>query len=175
MSADSVGTFKTGNTTWNVHVSGHQFIAIAPGFSDVHGDSWDEMENKAKVAASKAKVKVAVPYVYLSWTGHEHRKAVLVTRVATGLHAASGNVLYKDGSGSGQETYGHSRSGFMTPFEGNEDKAEYLALVEQRHALDKKISEIEARYRFGAGGLKGAVEKAIEAEHARRAGETDGE
>jgi hypothetical protein len=173
--ADSVGTFKTGNTTWNVHVQNHMFHATAYGFTEVVAPSWDEMENKAKVAASKAKVKVEVPYVHLSWTGREPRKAVLVTRVATGLHAGSGNVLYKDGSGSGQETYGYSRSGFMKPL-SREDEIEYLALAEQRQALDARITAIEMRHKFAAGGLKAEVEKAIEAEHAKRAGgEPDGE
>jgi hypothetical protein len=173
--ADSVGTFKTGNTTWNVYVQNRSFHATAPGFTEVVAPSWDEMEARAKVAASKAKVKVEVPYVHLSWTGREPRKAVLVTRVATGLHAGSGNVLYKDGSGSGQETYGYSRSGFMKPL-SDEDKAEYLALQEQHQALESKIKAIESKYRFAAGGLKAEVENAIGAEHAKRAGgEPDGE
>lgn len=168
--AFSDNTFKTGNTTWHVNVRNHRFYATAPGFTEVSGVSWDEMESRAKVAASKAKVKVSVPYVYTTVKGPD-RKFVFVRRTATGIHAGSGNVLYTDAHGSGQETYGYSSSGFMEPFSG-EDGPAYLDLLAQRAALDNRISEIEKRYRFESG-LKAEVEKAINAEHARRAGGSD--
>lgn len=169
--SEPVGTFKTGNTAWTVYVQNHSFKAVAPGFTEVWGDSWDEMEGRAKVAASKAKVKVAVPYVLVSWTGSgENRKPVFVHRTATGLHAGSGNVLYTDGSGSGQETYSIGRRGFLRPFE-HDDAARYLDLLAQRTALENQMSELEHKYRFESGGLKSAVEQAINDEHARRAGQ----
>lgn len=167
--SESVGTFKTGNITWKVYVKHHGFAAVAPGFADVYGDSWDEMESRAKVAASKAKVKVDVPYVVQSWAGNAHTgRAVLDKRTATGLHAGSGNVLYKDDrGGSGQETSGYGRSGFLKPF-SREDESAYLDLVTKRRDLDNQIAELERKYRFPSGGLKTAVEQAINDEHARR-------
>lgn len=157
-----VGTFKTGNTTWTVRVAHHIFYASAPGFADVHGETWDAMENNAKVQASKAKIRVAVPYVIMRWV---KGKPAFTRRVATGLHSANGNVLYTDGGSPGQETGYESKYRPFSP----EDEAAYLDLVQRSHDIGSQIREFDKKYAFDKG-LKGAVQEAIDAEHARRAG-----
>ena len=168
MNTDPIGTFKTGNTTWTVRVYGKSFHAVAPGFPEVYGDSWDAMENHAKVLASKAKVKVTVPYVQLD---HGVSGLRLEKRTATGINAGTGNVTYRDERGSaGQETYiSYNRSGYLKPLSAA-DADRYLALTEQRNKLNAEIVAIEARYRF-SGGLKAEVERAIDAEHNKRKSE----
>lgn len=166
--SEPVGTIKTGNTEWTVRVEGHRFTATAPGFNLVSGDTWGQMENNAKVQASKAKVKVAVPYVEVRWGYNEHRVNAprLVQKTATGINAGTGNVTYRDERGSaGQETYGGR--GLMKPF-SPEDEAEYLRLLREIHDLEVQRDKIANRYRFGMGGLKQAVQDEIDAEHKRR-------
>ena len=166
--SEQVGKIKTGNTEWQVRVEGHRFVATAPGFNPVSGDSWDQMENNAKVQASKAKVKVSVPYVDVSWGYNDQRQNAprFNHKTATGINAGTGNVTYRDSRGqAGQETYGR---GFMKPL-SDEDAAEYLRLLREIHDLEGQRDEIARKYAFPiGGGLKRAVQDEIDAEHKRR-------
>lgn len=165
-----IGTFKTGNTTWRVHVEDKRFVAYADGFSTATGDTWEAMENSAKVQASKAKIKVSIPYVQLDSTPLSAEQR-FERRTATGLHAGSGNVLYTDESGKpGQET-GSWRNDFMKPL-SPEDESEYLGLIARQSELNSRITAIEMKYRFD-GGLRAEVGRVVSAEHARRAGDSD--
>lgn len=168
---DHIGTFKTGNTTWRVHVENKQFAAYADGFSKATGDTWKAMENSAKVQASKAKIKVSIPYVQLD-RDRLTTYVVLVRRTATGLHAGSGNILYTDESGKPGQESSWRLGDILKPLSA-EDESEYLGLIARRSELNRRITAIEDSYRF-EGGLKSEIERAVSAEHARRQAQMEG-
>lgn len=156
-----IGEFKTGNVTWTARVDAHLFYASAPGFADVHGETWDAMETSAKAQAAKAKIRVAVPYVMMRW--NRWHKPEFTRRTATGLHSSNGNVLYTDGHSTGQETGTETRRRPFSP----EDETAYLELVTRHREIGLQIRDLEQKYAF-EHGLTGAVQVAIDAEHKRR-------
>lgn len=156
-----VGKFRTGQTEWTVTVDHQIFYGNAPGMPTVHGESWEVMENNAKVQASKAKIRVSIPYVIMGW---DRGKPVVRHRTATGLHSANGNVLYTDAAGSGQETGYEEKLMPLSP----EHEKEYLALAAQVRELESRLREIQAEYKFPMGGLKKTIQATIDAEHKRR-------
>lgn len=150
----------------------NRFVASADGFPDVSGDSWVVMENHAKVLSSKAKVRVSVPYVKVITSLREPPK--FARRTATGINAGTGNVTYRDERGNAsQETHSYREGTAMKPF-SPEDEAEYLELLARHRELEARVHAIEASHVFD-GGLKGEVGRAIDAEHARRAGQETGD
>jgi hypothetical protein len=171
-----VGEFSTVNVKWKVVLtSSHRFRATAPGFPDVNGASWDDVENHAKVLASKARIKVDVPFVTVEWRGFGGNRHLEFQRQhATGLHAGNGNILVINQYGRPDQL---SRDyGALKPMD-DEDGGRYLLLAESINRLTKEKTDLENKYGFGFGkGLKGAVSDAIDAAHAARAeAVTDGE
>lgn len=159
-------SLRTGTADWTVffNTRTHQFRASAPGMTDVHSKNWDGLEAQCKVKASQAKVKVAIPYAWISWkgvAGSSH--AVLKQGMATGIHASTGAVLAREDGKATQVT--SSTSYFKPPTE--EDGKRLLELAEQVRALEIERRTILRRYEF-RNGLQWVVRDAVKLAQAAR-------
>lgn len=162
-----VGEIRLGGTTWEVAFqrNTHSFWAKSPGFPDVSGRTWDDVEAAAEKAVGRSKAKVSVPYVVVAWGIGDSDKVTpfLVPGTATGISHSSGKVLATQG--------GRLRSldlapwgapdGYMTPFTPGEQER-YLDLIARRRVLDDMIKAIEDEHRFEGRKLRWKVEHAVE-------------
>jgi hypothetical protein len=160
-----VGEIAASGTTWEVsfHSRMHQFWAKSPGFTDVNGRTWDEVELKVKRIVGKARVKVSVPYVIAVWVNEgDGRSAMLVPGTATGIHGGSGKVLATQGGKSRSlEITSYGRDGYMTPFtEGERER--FLDLLARRRSIDEMIKAYEDDHKWEGRNLRAAVEKEVE-------------
>jgi hypothetical protein len=117
-----------------------------------------------------------VPFAYLEGqvkradNGQVYQEYRVVKGTATGIHAATGKVLYRDWAGAAKQTDSYSASQWRVP---DEQTAARLAEISTSISLltaDKKT--IIETLRFPQGNLKEEVRKAIE--EARKANGTGG-
>lgn len=162
-----VGEIKSGGTTWEVafQVNTHNFWATSPGFHDVQGRTWDEVDAEVRKRVGKAKARVSVPYVALVWvSGPEGKTPTLVPGTATGIHNGNGKVLATQGGRARTidlNSWG-SADGYMTPF-SDADRIYYLGLLADRASLGARIKRIEDEHKFDGRNLRAKVEKEVEA------------
>jgi hypothetical protein len=161
----AVGEIKASGTTWEVsfHSRTHRFWAGSPGFADVNGRAWDDVEAQVRVHVGKARVKVSVPYVIAVWAlGPDGKAPALVPGTATGIHGGNGKVLATQGGRSRSlEITAYGRDGYMTPFtEGEQER--FLDLLKRRRQLDDMIKTIEEEHKFDGRNLRAKVEQEVE-------------
>jgi len=160
-----IAPFKTAQgDEWHVFVSaGGTFRAVAEGFSAVTSDTLESVRNQARVKSSTSRVKVEVPFAYLQVTGSPARgnlRHEWVHGIATGLHSANGNVLYRIGSKTGQiDSWSASRSTHIEP-PTTEDADRIAWLTIQISKLQDELRELNENYMF-SDGLGSAVRQAI--------------
>lgn len=166
MTDTEIGTFTTGSTEWRIRFSSSSkwFYGTAPGYPEVIGNSWMAVTANAKMLYSQSRVRVSVPYCYMTW---QDGKQVIQDGVATGIHGSNQHILATENGKSVQLDSGH----FMKPLTDHEDRKALLAMTEAIRDLEKDRDEIMSRYRFGSGGLRGTVQDAIK--KARNASKDD--
>lgn len=162
----TVGEIKASGTTWEVsfHTRTHQFWAKSPGFTDVSGRTWEDVETQVRVRVGKARVKVSVAYVIAVWVlGPDGKAPTLVSGTATGIHGGSGKVIAtQSGRSRSLEITSYGRDGYMSPFtEGEQER--YLDLLKRRRQLDDMIKMIEEEHKFDGRNLRAKVEQEVEA------------
>jgi hypothetical protein len=161
---------KTGQITWEVTVTGTgYFTAVAPGMPDMNSRSYDDLEQRCKEKAAKARVRVSVPYVRFTTVNGVARA---IHGTATGIHAGNGKVLTREPSGTDQ-VHG---SGYYPPMEAA-DEARVIEIMNAETALRAEHAKILGKYRFGERfeGLSGVVRKAIDAALAAKTEEGEAE
>jgi hypothetical protein len=173
-----VGEIKASGTTWEVsfHSRTHQFWARSPGFHDINGRTWGDVEAQVKKRVAKARVKVSIPYVIAVWVHEGAGKApTLVPGTATGIHGGNGKVLATQGGRNRSlEITAYGRDGYMTPFtEGEQER--FLDLLKRRKQLDDMIKAIEEEHKWGGRNLRAAVEKEVEEARIAMMAEGDGD
>lgn len=155
-----VGDLRTGAADWTVfyNTRSHRLRASAPGMTDVHAASWDQLEAQAKVKASQSKVKVAIPYASVAWKKlGDTSQPVLQQGMATGIHASTGAVLARE-NGKAVQVVGNAGY-FMPP--GEQDGRRLLELVAEIRARETERREILRRYEF-RNGLTWVVRDAVD-------------
>jgi hypothetical protein len=157
-----VGDLKTGGTTWTVTVGGHHwFTGRADGFPDVTGRSWDEVESSAKVRASQAKIRVAVPYAYIGWDGPRDGKYQVIKHgTATGIHSNGHKILVREDGKPAQLDIFDNNSRFMPPSE--DDGLRMIDLSATIKSLGEELRTLTGKYKFPAGNLGGQVRHEID-------------
>lgn len=160
-----VGEIRASGSAWEVsfHTRTHQFWARSPGFTDISGRTWEDVEAQVKKRVAKARVKVSVPYVIAVWVHEGDVKApTLVPGTATGIHGGSGKVLASQGGRNRSlEITAYGRDGYMTPFtEGEQER--FLDLLKRRKQLDDMIKTIEEEHKWDGRNLRAKVEKEVE-------------
>lgn len=167
--SEQLKPFEAGGVKWHVTVDrdGH-FTATADGYASVSGCKYADLESQARDQAARARVKVHVPYVRPDW---KLDRPVLVSGIATGIHAANGNLLLAENGRTAQG--GRAVRGCLKPM-SHDDAARYLELVQQERDIKVASDEIARKYRFESiSGLRGAVEDAVKAARRQAAGESD--
>jgi len=152
------GTLKTGAVTWEVTVSSgsHYFQATAPGMPLCTGATWAALENSCKVQASKAKVRVAVPYTRIEW---RRGMPVLVNGTASSINSSTRKIMVREDGKSDQLS--PFNEAFMPP--DSDDAAEILRLTAVIQQADRELQEVRERYKFPAGSLGAEVAAQIDA------------
>lgn len=146
----------TGGASWEAAVNSNGwFKATHPTHGEVQGDSYSEIEERARKATTIGRVKVSVPYERLAEKSRQGGW-VTVRGTATGIHGSSGNVLLREGDKSYQERYPRRHFRPMS----DEDRAEMLRLLEASDAADKAAKAIQGKYEFPKG-LDEAVRDAV--------------
>lgn len=148
-----LANLKTGAVTWTVTVSPQgQFYADAPGMTQCTAGSYEALAEVCKVRASRARVKVSIPYAHLNSGRYSEG-------TATGIHGGNGNILVSE-NGKMHQVDSWTRS-YCQPF-SDADRDRWTEVCAQAQALDKERKEIERRYAF-PGGFEKAVKDAVKA------------
>lgn len=160
---------RTGAVEWRVLVDDKgRFYADSPGFTQVTGDSYEELERTCKVRASQKRVKVEVPFVTPGPSGR------LRHRVATGIHASNFNVLYHGtGAGDSGQLDRYGGGSHMRPFSA-EDEARWGELVTEINKLESERRALTSKYAFPQNLAKSVREAVDAAAAALRERETAG-
>jgi hypothetical protein len=132
----------------------------------LRSDTYDDLHRKASAAVSKQKVRISVPYAWLS-QGHGSRPDRWVMGEATGIHGGSGAVLFREGNSTGQ-TRG---AGYMKR-PSKEDADRISAIQAEMRGLLAEERELRQKYAFD-GGLEGEVRRALAGRPAEAGGGDD--
>ena len=153
--------FVSGGTRWRVWLDrAGKFRAAAPGSKDVYGETFEQVQNNAKVQMTQARVRVEVPYAYLDKTRSYGRRLEWKTGTATGIHSGNQNVLAVQGGKQRQiSSFEYGNSYLIRP-PSPEDAGIILRLEEEIHARKTALNGLYAQYKF-PGGLHGAVMAAV--------------
>lgn len=129
----------------------------------LHSDSYDDLERKASQAVSRQKVRISVPYARLADNGGgRNRPDEWILGEATGVHGSTGNVLYREGTSTGQMS-GYLQGYIRRP--EAEDAARALAILAEQRGLAAELKAIKEKYAFN-GGIDKEVRRVLAGEKA---------
>lgn len=130
---------------------------------DLHSENMDELKSRASSAVSRQKIRISVPYARLADNGGgRNRPDEWILGEATGIHGATGNVLYREGTSTGQMS-GYPQNYIRRP--EAEDAARALAILAEQRGLAAELKAIKDKYAF-AGGIDKEVKRVLAGEKA---------